>query len=47
MRFEEVIRMTVHILTAGEVADYLRTNKKTAHRLAAESKPPGFKIRGI
>lgn len=39
-------RMADDIMTIDEVADYLRINKKTAYRLAADSKLPGFKIGG-
>ena len=38
--------MAADIMTIDEVADYLRINKKTAYRLAAESKLPGFKVGG-
>lgn len=38
--------MAPDIMTIDEVADYLRINKKTAYRLAAESKLPGFKVGG-
>ena len=38
--------MSVDIMTIDEVADYLRINKKTAYRLAGESKLPGFKVGG-
>ena len=34
------------ILTIREVADYLKINEKTAYRLAAEGKLPGFKVGG-
>ena len=33
-------------MTIDEIADYLRINKKTTYRLAADSKLPGFKIGG-
>lgn len=33
--------MTIH-----EVADYLGINRKTAYRLAADGKGPGFKVGG-
>ena len=38
--------MAADIMTIDEVADYLRINKKTAYRLAADSKLPGFKVGG-
>jgi excisionase family DNA binding protein len=34
------------ILTIREVADYLRITEKTAYRLAAGKKLPGFKVGG-
>lgn len=34
------------ILTLKEVADYLKLAEKTAYRLAAEGKLPGFKVGG-
>lgn len=34
------------ILTVREVAEYLKINEKTAYRLAAEGKLPGFKVGG-
>jgi excisionase family DNA binding protein len=34
------------ILTVQEAADYLKINHKTAYRLAASGKIPGFKIGG-
>ena len=34
------------ILTIQEVADYLRITQKTAYRLAANEKIPGFKVGG-
>ena len=34
------------ILTIREVADYLRITQKTAYRLAASEKLPGFKVGG-
>jgi len=34
------------ILTIREVADYLRITEKTAYRLAASNKLPGFKVGG-
>jgi excisionase family DNA binding protein len=44
--FRKVLRMAADIMTIEEVADYLRINKKTAYRLAADSKLPGFKVGG-
>ena len=38
--------MTDEILTLKEVADYLKLAQKTAYRLAAEGKLPGFKVGG-
>lgn len=38
--------MTDEILTLNEVADYLKLAEKTAYRLAAEGKLPGFKVGG-
>jgi len=38
--------MTEEILTLKEVADYLKLAEKTAYRLAAEGKLPGFKVGG-
>lgn len=34
------------IMTIDEIANYLRINKKTAYRLAADSKHPGFQAGG-
>ncbi|RLA42198.1 MAG: DNA-binding protein [Gammaproteobacteria bacterium] len=34
------------ILTLREVAEYLKLAEKTAYRLAAEGKLPGFKVGG-
>ncbi|MBU3004278.1 helix-turn-helix domain-containing protein [Paraglaciecola arctica] len=34
------------ILTLKEVAEYLKLTEKTAYRLAAEGKLPGFKVGG-
>ena len=34
------------ILTLKEVAEYLKLAEKTAYRLAAEGKLPGFKVGG-
>lgn len=36
--------MAADIMTIDEVADYLRINKKTADRLADDSKLPGFEV---
>lgn len=38
--------MTDEIMTLKEVAEYLRLAEKTAYRLAAEGKLPGFKVGG-
>jgi len=38
--------MSEEILTIKEVAAYLKLTEKTAYRLAAEGKLPGFKIGG-
>ena len=38
--------MTDEILTLKEVAKYLKLAEKTAYRLAAEGKLPGFKVGG-
>lgn len=38
--------MTDEILTLKEVAQYLKLAEKTAYRLAAEGKLPGFKAGG-
>jgi len=38
--------MNDEILTLKEVAEYLKLNDKTAYRLAAEGKLPGFKVGG-
>lgn len=38
--------MSDEILTLKEVADYLKLTEKTAYRLAAEGKLPGFKVGG-
>lgn len=40
------ITMTDEILTLREVAEYLKLTEKTAYRLAAEGKLPGFKVGG-
>ena len=38
--------MSKDILTLKEVAEYLKLAEKTAYRLAAEGKLPGFKVGG-
>ena len=38
--------MTDEILTIRDVADLLKINEKTAYKLAAEGKLPGFKVGG-
>ncbi|MGE4169861.1 MAG: helix-turn-helix domain-containing protein [Candidatus Margulisiibacteriota bacterium] len=38
--------MDTDILTVKDVAAYLKLNEKTAYRLAASGKIPGFKIGG-
>ncbi|NVK30196.1 MAG: helix-turn-helix domain-containing protein [Gammaproteobacteria bacterium] len=38
--------MDDEILTVKEVADYLKLAEKTAYRLAAEGRLPGFKVGG-
>ena len=38
--------MNDEILTLKEVAQYLKLAEKTAYRLAAEGKLPGFKVGG-
>ncbi len=38
--------MTSEIMTIKEVATYLKLKEKTAYRLAAEGKLPGFKVGG-
>ena len=38
--------MTDKILTLKEVAEYLKLTEKTAYRLAAAGKLPGFKVGG-
>lgn len=38
--------MNDEILTLKEVATYLKLAEKTAYRLAAEGKLPGFKVGG-
>jgi excisionase family DNA binding protein len=39
-------KMSDEILTIQELAEYLKLNEKTAYRLAAEKKLPGFKVGG-
>ena len=38
--------MDTDIMTVREVAEYLKLTEKTAYRLAAEGKLPGFKVGG-
>lgn len=38
--------MSDEIMTLKEVADYLKLAEKTAYRLVAEGKLPGFKVGG-
>jgi excisionase family DNA binding protein len=38
--------MNTDILTVREVAAYLKITEKTAYRLAADGKIPGFKVGG-
>lgn len=38
--------MSDEIMTLKEAADYLKLAEKTAYRLAAEGKLPGFKVGG-
>ncbi len=38
--------MSDEILTLKEVANYLKLAEKTAYRLAADGKLPGFKVGG-
>jgi excisionase family DNA binding protein len=38
--------MSGEIMTMKEVAEYLKLAEKTAYRLAAEGKLPGFKVGG-
>ena len=38
--------MPEKIMTLKEVAEYLKLAEKTAYRLAAEGKIPGFKVGG-
>ena len=44
--FKVVGIMTEEILTLKEVAAYLKLAEKTAYKLAAEGKLPGFKVGG-
>ncbi len=38
--------METDILTVKELSEYLKLNEKTAYRLAADGKIPGFKVGG-
>lgn len=38
--------METEILTIKEVAEYLKVKEKTAYKLVAEGKIPGFKVGG-
>ena len=38
--------MDIDIMTMREVAAYLKINEKTAYKLTAEGKIPGFKVGG-
>lgn len=38
--------MNQEVMTVSEVAAYLRIKEKTAYRLVAEGKLPGFKVGG-
>ncbi|MEW9298968.1 helix-turn-helix domain-containing protein [Acetobacter oryzifermentans] len=38
--------MAADIMTIDEVADYLRINRKTAYRFAADSELPGSRVGG-
>ncbi len=38
--------MNTDIMTIKEVAEYLKLTEKTAYRLTAEGKIPGFKVGG-
>lgn len=38
--------MSSDIMTIKELSEYLKLNEKTAYRLAAEGKIPGFKVGG-
>lgn len=44
--YERSNAMTDQILTLKEVAAYLKLAEKTAYKLAAEGKLPGFKVGG-
>jgi excisionase family DNA binding protein len=37
-------QMEIDVMTIRELADYLKLAEKTAYRLAAEGKIPGFKV---
>jgi excisionase family DNA binding protein len=39
-------KMSSDIMTIKELSEYLKLNEKTAYRLAAEGKIPGFKVGG-
>lgn len=39
--------MQTDIMTIKEVSEYLKLAEKTAYRLAAQGKIPGFKVGGI
>ena len=38
--------MDTEIMTIKEIAEYLKITEKTAYRLAAEGRIPGFKVGG-
>lgn len=38
--------MESDVMTMREVADYLKINEKTAYKLTADGKIPGFKVGG-
>jgi excisionase family DNA binding protein len=38
--------MNLEVLTIRELAELLKINEKTAYKLAAEGKIPGFKVGG-
>ena len=40
------LKMPDEILTLKELAEYLKLTEKTAYRLSAEGKLPGFKVGG-
>lgn len=46
MQLKVAAIMGSDILTIKEVAEYLKLTEKTAYRLAAEGKIPGFKVGG-